>query len=177
MYDRYDAGKRIKEIENAIRNVQKDGLKVGLKDGKLYVENTSCRNNNVTDNFKYAEIDCFADDSYDLINKDIHYFILMRPLNYIPIIGFCFTSGNDREKWVECKIIEHHDNGFGKIVLQSIEEGYGHEKFYISDFISGIKQGYIIPKERESQHVEEIHWFEPLTEYVDLIHSAYVVTD
>ena len=43
MNNRYDASIRILEIEKAIRNVQKDGLKVGLKDGKLYVENISAR--------------------------------------------------------------------------------------------------------------------------------------
>ena len=42
MSDRYNAKKRLKEIEKAIREVQKDGLKVGItEDGKLYVENTS----------------------------------------------------------------------------------------------------------------------------------------
>ena len=63
MVTKYDASIRILEIEKAIRNVQKDGLKVGLKDGKLYVENTSVRLLKTTDKtnaYGYAEIDCFA---------------------------------------------------------------------------------------------------------------------
>lgn len=60
--DKYDAGLRIKEIETSIINLQRDGLKVGLKDGKLYVENTTYTDNHDDDStFGYAEIDCFAD--------------------------------------------------------------------------------------------------------------------
>lgn len=60
---KYDASLRIKEIEKAIRNVQKDGLAVGLSDGKLYVENTvrTGNTNDYTEPFGYAEIDCFCD--------------------------------------------------------------------------------------------------------------------
>ena len=63
MNTKYDASIRILEIEKAIQNVQKDGLKVGLKDGKLYVENTSVGLLSATDKsntYGYAEIDCFA---------------------------------------------------------------------------------------------------------------------
>ena len=62
MTTKYDASIRILEIEKAIRNVQKDGLKVGIKDGKLYVENTSVGllNTDKSNTYGYAEIDCFA---------------------------------------------------------------------------------------------------------------------
>ena len=63
MTTKYDASIRILEIEKAIRNVQKDGLKVGIKDGKLYVENTSVgllKEANKSNTYRYAEIDCFA---------------------------------------------------------------------------------------------------------------------
>ena len=63
MNTKYDASIRILEIEKAIRNIQKDGLKVGLKDGKLYVENTSVgllKTIEEPDIYGYAEIDCFA---------------------------------------------------------------------------------------------------------------------
>ena len=62
MTTKYDASIRILEIEKAIRNVQKDGLKVGLKDGKLYVENTSVGLLKIdkSNTYGYAEIDCFA---------------------------------------------------------------------------------------------------------------------
>lgn len=61
---RYDAFERIKKVKSAIRDIQRDGLKVGIKtreDGRvvLYVENTFCHN---MDTFKYAEIDCFAEN-------------------------------------------------------------------------------------------------------------------
>ena len=63
MNTKYDASIRILEIEQVIRNVQKDGLKVGIKDGKLYVENTSVgllKETNKSNTYGYAEIDCFA---------------------------------------------------------------------------------------------------------------------
>ncbi len=60
---KYDASLRVAEIKKAIRNVQKDGLKVGLNEGKLYVENTvrTENTNDYTEPFGYSEIDCFAD--------------------------------------------------------------------------------------------------------------------
>ena len=60
---KYDASLRIKEIEKAIRNVQKDGLRVALKDEKLCVENTvrTMNTNDYTEPFGYSEIDCFGD--------------------------------------------------------------------------------------------------------------------
>lgn len=60
---KYDASLRVTEIEKAIRNVQKDGLKVGLSEGKLYVENTvrTANTNDYAEPFGYSEIDCFAD--------------------------------------------------------------------------------------------------------------------
>ncbi len=60
---KYDASLRIKEIEKAIRNVQKDGLRVALNDGKLCVENTvrTMNTNDYTEPFGYSEIDCFGD--------------------------------------------------------------------------------------------------------------------
>lgn len=60
---KYDASLRIKEIEKAIRNVQKDGLRVALNEGKLCVENTvrTMNTNDYTETFGYSEIDCFGD--------------------------------------------------------------------------------------------------------------------
>lgn len=60
---KYDASLRIKEIEKVIRNVQKDGLRVALNDGKLCVENTvrTMNTNDYTEPFGYSEIDCFGD--------------------------------------------------------------------------------------------------------------------
>ena len=60
---KYDASLRIMEIKKAISNVQKDGLRVALNDGKLCVENTvrTMNTNDYTEPFGYAEIDCFGD--------------------------------------------------------------------------------------------------------------------
>lgn len=60
---KYDASLRIKEIEKAIRNVQKDGLRVALNEGKLCVENTvrTMNTNDYTEPFGYSEIDCFGE--------------------------------------------------------------------------------------------------------------------
>ena len=60
---KYDASLRIREIKKAIRNVQKDGLRVALNGGKLCVENTvrTMNTNDYTEPFGYAEIDCFGD--------------------------------------------------------------------------------------------------------------------
>lgn len=60
---KYDASLRIKEIEKAVRNVQKDGLRVALNEGKLCVENTvrTMNTNDYTEPFGYSEIDCFGD--------------------------------------------------------------------------------------------------------------------
>ncbi len=60
---KYDASLRIMEIKKVIRNVQKDGLRVTLNDGKLCVENTvrTMNTNDYTEPFGYAEIDCFGD--------------------------------------------------------------------------------------------------------------------
>lgn len=57
---KYDASLRIKEIERAIRNVQKDGLRVALNDGTLCVGNTvrTMNTNDYTEPFGYSEIDC-----------------------------------------------------------------------------------------------------------------------
>lgn len=60
---KYDASLRIMEIKKVICNVQKDGLRVTLNDGKLCVENTvrTMNTNDYTEPFGYAEIDCFGD--------------------------------------------------------------------------------------------------------------------
>lgn len=59
---KYDASLRIKEIEKAIRNVQKDGLRVSLNEGKLCVENTvrTMTTDDYSEPFGYSEIDCFG---------------------------------------------------------------------------------------------------------------------
>ncbi|HAT4302242.1 TPA: hypothetical protein I9089_002347 [Clostridium perfringens] len=64
MSDRYNAKKRLEEIEKAIRQVQKDGLRVGItEDNELYVENTIYTKTHYRSesDFGYAKIECFSD--------------------------------------------------------------------------------------------------------------------
>jgi hypothetical protein len=110
------------------------------------------------------------------IDKNAHYFIKLHPLEYINspwgIIG-TFTSNTTREKWVECEIIDQTPP-YGKVVLQSVENGYGKRAIYYSDFLSGLKDGYIIKKENGT-HVEEIIWAEPFCCGLNIIQRAYIV--
>ena len=105
------------------------------------------------------------------------YFLLMRPIRVVPFIGWGYTSSTDREKWVECEVVENRIKSSSKVTLRSIEEGYGQEEFYRSDFDSLVSSGFIIEKENDNQHVDEIIWREPLTPTVYIEHSAYVVTN
>ncbi len=114
---------------------------------------------------------------YD-IDKQAHYFALMRPLEGIitPSFSIMYTTNSSREKWVECVIVEERykiDNGY-KLELRSIEPGYGKRDYYIEDFLSALASGYIVKKEPDMQCVEE-GWDEPLTDNVHLHHSAYTL--
>lgn len=112
------------------------------------------------------------------IDKNAHYFVLMHPLEGFGF--FAFTSSSTREKWVECKIVEDRykvDDGY-KVTLKSIEDGYGWEHFYQSDFKSMLRTGSgIVKKESAKQHVEEVFFVEPLTAAAYLVHSAYIITE
>lgn len=101
------------------------------------------------------------------------YFVKMLPLRISPI-GWIYTSSTDREKWVECEIYQIKHNH--KVILKAIEPGYGTEEFYICDFEGMVKsERHIIEKTREDQHVELIEWETPLTPFLNIRHSAYVV--
>lgn len=112
------------------------------------------------------------------IDREAHYFILMHPLEgivtpYGPII---YTSSSTREKWVECAIVEENYklSEDYKIELRSVEPGYGKEAYYMEDFFSLQERGYIVKKEPGMECVEE-KWIEPLTDIVNLHHSAYTL--
>lgn len=116
------------------------------------------------------------EDVNNYIDKNKHYYILMHPLEglWTPWGPLTYVSSSSREKWVECKIVDDEYVESGKIKLRSIEEGYGSEKYYIEDFISHVKTGYIIPKTAEMECVEE-EWIEPLYRSSYLYHSAYTL--
>ena len=110
-----------------------------------------------------------------MIDKNKHYFVLLHPLE--EFFGITFTSSSSREKWVECEIIEKRykiSDGY-KVELKPIEDGYGNEIFYQSDFESLINTGIIIPKINENQHVEEIEWIEQFHRDLFIKHNAYII--
>lgn len=87
------------------------------------------------------------------------------------IYGFGIKSSgcNDVADWVECYVDfsderykvsfdTEKENKNYKIKLVSIDETYGYETYYYSDFISLVKRGYIKVKENEFQHTETIRY-------------------
>lgn len=103
------------------------------------------------------------------------YFLRMRPVRTLPIIGWSFTTNADLDPWVECEVIENRIPSSSKVTLQAVLEGFGKKEFYKLDFDASVKSGFIIEKTREDQHVELIKWFEPLTPTVYLEHSGFIV--
>lgn len=119
---------------------------------------------------------------YYNIDKDAHYYILTRPMDYIPILGLYLgkTYGPTTPMvWAEFEIVEERykvEDGY-KVELRAINPVYGKETFYQCDFESMIESGNIIKKTGDRQHVEEVTWMEPLWENVRLVHTASVVVD
>ena len=119
----------------------------------------------------------------DFYNIDFtaHYFI---PLEVVETVlnlpGFGFTvSSPDNTALVECII---SDAMYGKVqaVPLGYEDGlrmYRPEKYYASDFASLVREGIIIKKETETQHVELVDEWEPLTANTHLVHRGYVVAE
>ena len=116
----------------------------------------------------------------EYIDKNKHYFILMHPLEYLLVPGFGFVwykSNTTREKWVECVIVEDQyslDMGY-KVELVSIEPGYGHALIYIDDFIQDLDKNIRVVKKEPNMECVEEKWLEPLTDNVNLCHSAYTL--
>lgn len=109
------------------------------------------------------------------INKDIHYFCQMEAFSVITPFGFGITSG--KTSWVECEISEHKyklSDGY-KVSLKPLDNRFAGRDFYISDFKSLLKEGLILEKTRDNQHVEFITWFEKLTSTVYVENSGYIV--
>ncbi len=115
--------------------------------------------------------------TYKDIDKDAHYFVLLHPLEGIPGTPFVYTSSTTREKWVECVIVEDQyslDMGY-KVELVSIEPGYGHALIYIDDFIKDLDRNIRVVKKEPNMECVEEKWLEPLTDNVNLCHSAYTL--
>ena len=96
------------------------------------------------------------------INKDIHYFCLMRPINtFMGMISF--TSSDDPLMWFECYIDEEHykvDDNY-KITLRDVN-GCAYEHYYQSDFLQLMYEGLIIPKTSDDMHIEYVQFDEPI---------------
>lgn len=119
----------------------------------------------------------------DFYNIDFtaHYFIPLEVVETaLDLPGFGFIISNpDNTALVECTI---SDGMYGKVQATPLgyEDGlhmYRPEKYYASDFDSLVRKGVIIKKETETQHVELLDEWEPLTTNTHLVHRRYVVAE
>ena len=103
------------------------------------------------------------------INKDIHYFCMMRPIQ--SIFGIAFTSSSDASEWFECYVDEEQykveDNY--KITLRAID-GRAYAHYYQDDFLHLMWDGIIVPKTSEDIHVEYVSFDEPIPNTIAYIH-------
>lgn len=119
-----------------------------------------------------------TEKNYRHINKDIHYFCLMHPIdNTFACFGISFVSSSDAPCWFECYVDEERykveDNY--KITLRALNGG-AYEHYYQDDFLSLIYEGLIIPKTSEDMHIENINWVEPIPNTIAYLqHSGQCV--
>ena len=103
------------------------------------------------------------------INKDIHYFCMMRPIQ--SLFGISFTSSSDELEWFECYVDEERykvaDNY--KITLRAVD-GRAYEHYYQSDFLQLMWEGFIVPKTSDDIHVEYVSFNEPIPNTCAYIH-------
>lgn len=103
------------------------------------------------------------------INKDIHYFCLMRPIE--SFFGISFTSSLDEPEWFECYVDEERykveDNY--KITLRAVD-GRAYEHYYQDDFLHLMWEGLIVPKTSDDIHVECVSFDEPIPNTIAHIH-------
>lgn len=104
------------------------------------------------------------------INKDIHYFCLMRPINtFMGMISF--TSSDDPLMWFECYVDEECykvDDNY-KITLRDVN-GCAYETYYQSDFLQLMYEGLIIPKTSDDMHIEYVQFDEPILNTCAYLH-------
>lgn len=107
--------------------------------------------------------------NYRHINKDIHYFCLMHPIQ--SFFGISFTTSSDEPEWFECEVVEDRykvDDNY-KITLRDIN-GQAHETYYQDDFLSHMYYGLIIPKTNDDMHIETVSFDEPIPNSIAYIH-------
>lgn len=109
------------------------------------------------------------DKNYRHINKDIHYFCLMHPIQ--SFMGVAFTCSSDEPMWFECEVNEERykveDNY--KITLRAINGG-AYEHYYQDDFLSLMYEGFIIPKRSDETHIEYVSFDEFIPGTIAYIH-------
>lgn len=105
-----------------------------------------------------------------IFDSNKHYFVLMHSLEF----GI-YKSSNSRETFVECVIdeTEYKLEEDYKVTFRALDTRYGTETYYLNTAEYLLEKGFIVPAEGKS--VKEITWAEPLTDKVNVIHSAYVV--
>ena len=112
-----------------------------------------------------------------MINKNKNYFCMMHKIEYVmPELGICVSTGN--KSWCECRVVEDRykvSEGY-KVTLQPLDDNFLSAHFYQSDFISLLRDGYIIEKSSGAARIKFVRWYEKITPTVCLEHSGYIVT-
>lgn len=108
------------------------------------------------------------------IDTNAHYFVPMRPMVHTGFVSF--TSSSDPEHFVECEVQPYDIDLDFKCYLVPVDETckhfFGRREFYVEDFKDLLKKGYIVKKEHESDHVENIRMAEHLCGSVYVIHDG-----
>ena len=112
--------------------------------------------------------------------KEARFFSQEQSYSPLPFIGWGMSNGD--YTWRLCEIdndvseLDSVDEGY-KLVLRICDgSGEGSHKYYQSDFLSLLQDGFIIPCKDESSHIEHITWEEHLPNSSwKLIHEADIV--
>lgn len=103
------------------------------------------------------------------INKHIHYFCLMRPVQ--SLFGISFTCSSDELQWYECEVDESRykvDENY-KVTLRNIN-GPEYEHYYQSDFMQLIDDGLVFPKTSENMRIVTVDFHEPIPGSIAMLH-------
>jgi hypothetical protein len=109
--------------------------------------------------------------------ENVRFFAQMERIEAILPWGMAMTSSNNIT-WVECKIDESRykvEEGY-KLTLKSLDPNYTYNHYYQSDFESLVKEGCILVKDNEADHIQHITWAEPLCGNIYVVHEADVVS-
>lgn len=90
-----------------------------------------------------------------------HYFVPLSPCQRF--FGIAITGSGD-EIYTECVVEPYEFGGVKyKLYLTPVDkENFCKTSYYISDFFSLVRNGYIIKKENDNMHIELVEWSEPI---------------